>query len=273
MTRSFSILMSVYYKERPEFLKESLESILNQTILPEEVVIVKDGPLAEQLNTVIEYFKRTFSGKVKIIELSENKGLGVALAIGIQACSHDIVARMDSDDIATSFRFEKQLRVLLDNPEIDLIGSHIKEFIGNEANVIATRKVPLSHNEIVKFAKKRNPFNHMTVMYRKSKVLASGNYQTCFDFEDYYLWTQMLMKGAKTCNIDDYLVFARTGNDMYGRRGGFRYLKNEYIFQKRIKNIGFTRVSEMYFNILTHIIIRLIPSRLRGVAYKKFLRN
>ncbi|MGL5149423.1 MAG: glycosyltransferase, partial [Clostridium sp.] len=228
----FSVLISIYNKEKEEYLRQCLESIMDQTVKAKEIVIVKDGPLTYELDKVIDNFSHNYPDVFKIVELQKNVGLGKALAIGIEKCSCELVARMDSDDIARSDRFEKQI-LEFSRGEIDLVGSHIIEFEDYKENIIGKRVVPLNYNEIVKYSKLRNPFNHVTIMYRKSKVIKVGNYKSMYGagYEDYLLWLKMIKGGCKVKNIDDYLVYVRSGLNMFERRGGMKYILNTIKFR------------------------------------------
>jgi len=163
----FSVLMSVYFKEKPNYFKECLESILNQTIVPSEIVLVKDGKLTKELECVIGEYVSKYDNLFKIIELEENKGLGIALQIGLLNCKYDIIARMDTDDICLPDRFEKQLKILKERKDVSVVGSWIGEFEDHYKNINTLRKTPLTFDEIYSLAKKKNPLNHMTVMFRK----------------------------------------------------------------------------------------------------------
>ena len=186
----FSVLLSLYHKESPLFLRQSLTSIFTQTLLPIEVVLVEDGPLTDELYAVIKEFTSQHP-ELKVISLPTNRGLGKALNEGLKHCSYDLVARMDTDDIAKPDRFEKQLAIFLEHPEIDVVGAWIDEFEGEVSNVLSMRKVPEQHENILRFAKGRCPVNHPVVMFRKSAVLKAGGYKHFPLFEDYYLWVRM----------------------------------------------------------------------------------
>lgn len=272
MKPRFSVLLAIYEKEYPEYCYLALESIVNQTVIPDEVVLVKDGPLTMELENVIEKYKHLYPDKFKVIALDKNQGLGKALQIGVVHCSYDIIARMDSDDIAVSDRFEKQLRVLTDNLDIDIVGSFIDEFDGEITNIISTRKVPLFTTEIYKGAKRKNPFNHMTVMFRKQAVLAAGNYQPFLWFEDYFLWVRMIINHAKMLNIPQSLVYARTGKQMLERRGGIKYLSSELKLQKEFRRIRFISLFDVGLNIFMRAVVRLLPNKIRGYIYISLLR-
>lgn len=269
----FSVLMSVYCKENDKYFQDALESVVNQTYLPDEVVIVKDGKLTKELDAVVDKFTKKYKHLVKIIELENNVGLGNALNIGVNACKNNIIARMDTDDICRKDRFEKQIQIFKLNDDVDIVGSFIDEFDESMKNKIATKTVPINNEEILKFSKRRNPFNHMTVMYKKQSVLEAGNY---IDFkwnEDYYLWTRMLNKGYKGFNIPESLVYARTGESMFERRGGYEYAKIDIKLQKELLNMKYTTLFQCVSNMLLRCSARLIPNNIRKKIYLKMLRN
>ncbi|WP_302798319.1 glycosyltransferase family 2 protein [Parabacteroides goldsteinii] len=267
----FSVLLSIYYKERPDFLRQSLDSLFSQTLLPTEVVLVKDGPLTKTLDIIIEEYSKRYL-QLKIVSLSVNQGLGKALNEGLKYCSYDLVARMDTDDIAKPNRFEKQLKVFNNHPDIDIVSSWIDEFEGDTNHILSIRKLPEYHKEIYKFAKKRNPINHPAVMFRKSSVLAAGGYKHFPLFEDYYLWVRMLMNGAKFYNIQESLLYFRSSSDMFKRRGGINYALMELKFEQELLRIKFIDKSIFIKNILIRFISRLIPNKLRTIIYKHLLR-
>ena len=218
----YSVLMSVYYKENPEYLKIAIESMLNQTVKPDEFIIVEDGPLTEELNNVIDEYCKAFKDLFTIIKLKENKGLGPALAEGVKASRNELIARMDSDDISLPTRCEKQLKIFEKNNELAVVGTNMTEFIDDEENIISKRIVPQYHNEIVKYMKKRCPLNHVTVMFKKSIILGVGNYIEWHYNEDYYLWLRLYLQNAIFHNIQEDLVNVRVGIEMYKRRGGYK---------------------------------------------------
>lgn len=267
----FSVLMSVYYREKASFLEEALTSILTQTVMPSEIVCVKDGKLTDELNEVLDKFSAQYEGMFKFIEFENNQGLGTALRKGVEECSYDIIARMDTDDIAVPSRFEVELLTIKEK-NLDIVGSNIAEFDGNIENIISERKVPNSDDDIKKYAKKRNPFNHMTVMYKKSAVLKAGNYKDFLWFEDYALWVRMIITGAKMYNIQEDLVYARTGVNMFERRGGVKYIKREYKMQKGMLELKFISYKEFIFNVTTRSVVRIIPNKLRALIYVNLLR-
>lgn len=273
MTKEFSVLMSLYIKEKPNYLRECLDSILNQTVKPTEIVIVKDGPLTEELeSTLSEYVKKEPELYV-IVPLETNRGLGLALAEGIFHCKNEFVARMDTDDICRKDRFELQLKEFEKNPALDICGSHILEFEDNVNNIVAKRTVPLMDEDIKKYQKRRDGVNHMTVMYKKSKVLEAGNYQSCVLMEDTYLWVRMILAGATFANINDSLVYARIGTDMYERRGGYAYYKKYKTGRKKVRETGYIGWFDYYYTLMVQFVVALIPNKVRGFVFKRFLHT
>ena len=272
MSNFVSVLMSLYAKERPEYLRQSLDSIFNQTLSPNEVVLVKDGPLTDALDEVVEEYEQRFP-ILKIIPLTENQGLGKALNEGLKHCSYDLIARMDTDDIAKPERFERQVEIFRKYPNVEVVSSWIDEFIDSPNDVVSTRKLPEYPFEIFKFGKARCPINHPAVMFKKEAVLFAGGYRHFPLFEDYYLWVRLLLNGAKFYNIQDSLLFFRTSKDMYKRRGGFRHAINEIRFQNHIRKIGYINWGQFMFNISIRFLTRIVPNNLRVYIYHSFLRN
>lgn len=268
----YSVLISLYYKENPVCFHQSLESLLKQTISPTEIVLVEDGPLTEELYQIIVKYTAQYSS-LKVVTLPSNQGLGKALNEGLKHCSYDLVARMDTDDIAKPDRFEKQLKIFNQYPDIDVVSSWIDEFEGNINHVSSIRKLPELHADIYQFAKTRNPINHPVVMFRKSAVLGAGGYKHFPLFEDYYLWVRMLMNGAKFYNIQESLLYFRSSSDMFKRRGGWNYAINEYKLQKEFRDIGFIDNTNFFKNILLRFVSRILPNRLRSLLYKNILRK
>lgn len=266
--------MPIYKNEKCSNFQRALESVvLEQKIRPSEVLILKDGPLTEDLEDCVALWKNRFHERIKIITLNKHQGLGIVLRVGVLEAYNDIIARMDSDDICTPNRFEKQLSFLKKNPKIDIVGSYIKEFKGNESNIQRERRVPVEHDQIVNYAKKRNPLNHMTVMFRKNSVIEAGNYEHFPGFEDYLLWAKMILKNKKFANIPEDLVQVRVGSGMIKRRGGINYIYNEYKLQKSFLRIGFINILECIRNILIRSTVRLLPSKIRNQFYVYFLRT
>lgn len=268
----FSVLLSVYYKEKPEFFDQALNSIYNQTVKADEWVIVKDGEISEELQKVIDKYKQ-IGVNIREIQLPENRGLGLALAAGVPECSNELIARMDTDDIAVPNRFELQLAEFENDSSLDICGGQIMEFEEDPDKPIAERRVPLTHNEIVDYQELRCAFNHMTVMFKKSKVLEAGNYQDCPLMEDDWLWVRMILAGAKCANLNEYLCQVRTNRDMIARRGGIEYYKKYKAARKRILDTGF--ISKKQYRKANRIqwIVCMMPKWMRKFVFFKLLHK
>lgn len=269
----FSVLMSLYINEKVEYAKACFDSLLAQTIPAAEWVIVEDGPLTEEMYDLLNKYEDENPGLIRRVPLEKNCGLGIALEKGVCECNYALIARMDTDDIARPDRFEKQLALFRNDSRLDICGSHVKEFEGTIKNVLSSRKVPLSDKDIKAYQKRRDAFNHMTVMFKKEAVLKAGNYQSCLLMEDSLLWVNMIMSGAKCANVDDYLVYARTGDRMFERRGGFDYYKKYKAGRKIIYKTGFISRWDYFYTIMVQFIVAVLPNKLRGWIYKKLLRS
>lgn len=267
----FSLLMSVYINDGVEEFYCAMESILKSTVIPDDVCIVLDGPIGIDKEDVIGKFSLLLP--INCIRLPNNVGLGRALSSGLTFCKYEWVARFDSDDICASNRFEEQLKYIVNHPDVDILGSWVGEFDCNVNNVHAIKKTPINHIEIISYSKSRNPFNHMTVMYRKAAVLAVGGYQDDYLYEDYALWVRMIKNGCLTANIPEVLVYARTGNGMEIRRGGLKYAKSEAKAQYGFYKLGFLSIAELVRNLAIRVPVRLLPGSVRKFLYRKTLRR
>lgn len=268
-----SVLMSVYAKEHPAYLRDCFDSLLYQTIPADEWVIVEDGPLTPELTKTLDEYEQRYPTLIKRVPLSHNVGLGPALAEGLTYCSNDLVARMDTDDISMPDRFELQLVEFERNPDLDICGGQIAEFEGDSSNIVGSRSVPLDHESIRSYQAYRDAFNHMTVMYRKVAVLKAGNYQDAPLMEDTLLWCNMLLTGAQCMNLPDTLVLARVGKDMYDRRGGWDYFKKYQQGRKLVRATGFINSREYYGSLAAQLLVALVPSRVRAAVYKSVLHS
>jgi glycosyltransferase involved in cell wall biosynthesis len=274
MTNStFSVLLSVYQKEKPDFLRDSLESLLTQTRMPKEIIIVKDGRVGEELNNVIESFRAKQKVSLNVIGYEENRGLGLALNFGMQHITTPYVARMDTDDVAVPTRFEEQMSFLDSHPDIDILGSCIAEFNDDPQRPIWTRHVPEQHEMIREKARLSNPMNHMTVVFKREKVVEAGGYQHAPYFEDYDLWVRMLMGGMKFHNLKSLLVLARIGNDMIGKRHGFQYSKFEAAHFRKMHRYGFINSFGLFKALMLRVPLRLLPKKLLLSVYGVILRK
>lgn len=268
-----SVLMSLYIKEKPEHVRICFESLLNQSVQADEWVIVEDGPLTDEMYALLDEYQEKYCGLIKRVPLKKNQGLGLALRAGILKCSNELIARMDTDDIAREDRFGKQLLVFQENPELDICGSNIVEFEENRNVIVAKRDVPIAHEDIVKYQKRRDAFNHMTVMYKKTAVIKAGNYQNCPLMEDTLLWANMIMNGAQCLNINEPLVYVRIGPEMFERRGGWNYFKKYKNGRKKLFEAGFIGVQDYLYTIFAQFIVALVPKRCRGLLFKRILHR
>lgn len=261
----FSVLIPVSNKENPDNLKRCLNSILNQTVKPNEIVIVKDGKFGKKLNNVLKKYE------LKIIELNEHKGIGYALNIGIQNCKYNLIARMDSDDISLPNRFELQLKKFRENENLTILGGQILEF--DETSIKKVRSVPTKYADILKYSKKRSPFNHMSVMYKKDAILKLGNYISTPHFEDYYLWINALKNDYYVENLSEIIILANNTSFTMKNRGGLKYIKPTLNFQKYLLKSKYINVFEFIRNIFIRVVVALLPNRIRTWIYSMFLRE
>lgn len=269
----FSVLMAVYALEEPSFFEMALGSILEQTLLPDEVILVCDGPLTPGLESVLSGVLARQGDLFKVIRLPENQGLGMALNAGLAHCQYELILRMDSDDYALPTRFEKQLAYLSRHPEVDLLSSTIAEFCKDPLQYKDYRVLPEDNEELCRFARLRNPMNHPAVAFRKSKVLEVGGYQHCLYFEDYYLWARMIMAGATLHNLPEPLLAFRLTRGTYRRRRGWRYVRSEWEMQCKFLSMGFVNPLEFFRNLLLRVPPRLVSRTFLKCIYKRFLRK
>lgn len=272
MKSNFSVLIPVYKRENPVYFDSALSSVFIQSIMPNEVVICEDGPLTDELLEVIKKYQNKYNKIIKIIAYPENRGLGRTLRDGLLECSNEIVFRMDSDDISTEKRFEKQLDVLL-SKKVDVVGSNISEYDETMNVRTGDRKLPEKHEDIKLFLRRRNPMNHMTVCFKKSRVVESGNYEDMPGFEDYYLWARMMKNGCKFYNIQESLVKVRGGDGMIKRRGGVRYYNQVVNFEKALRKLGLISKREYFENIAIRTLSLASPTVIRKKVYNRTLRS
>lgn len=267
----FSVLLSVYVKEKPKYLKEALESIRYQTIQPAEIVLIEDGLLTKELYSVLAEYEKKFP-YMKRYSFDKNQGLGIALAKGVELCSNELIARMDTDDLAVRNRFEKQVEYMEKHPEIAVCGGLIEEF-SDQGDVHRIKGMPEKMEDIEEYVKYRNPLNHMTVMFRKAAVLAVGNYQRVPYLEDYDLWSRMIVNGARFYNIQQVLVKARVSDQLYNKRGGLEYCKEYLKLRGRQKKLGILNNIAYIKSCVQTILITIVPIAWRKKIYVTLLRN
>lgn len=273
MENKYSVLMSVYYKEKPEYLLQSMQSIYNQTVATNDFILICDGPLTQDLDAVIIEMQKKFGSRLNVHRLEKNGGLGKALNVGIRDCKNDLVARMDSDDISRPNRCKIQLQTFKEHPEYSIVSGFVEEFSIDINHVTSCRSVPEKQAEIIKFAKKRNPFNHPCVMYKKSAVEAAGGYQDFFLLEDYFLWVRMIVKKFIGYNIQEPILWMRAGSDMYERRGGWRYLQSQIQLLKYMKSIGFITEFQYLLQYFVRTGVSILPSEIRQILFKSIIRK
>lgn len=268
----YSIVMPIYHKDRPEWFEQAIQSLLSQTIVSNDIVIVADGPLTPQLDAILNQY---VDGKtITLTRLSTNQGLGNALNVGLQHVKNELVGRMDSDDIAAPNRFELQLAEFRQNPQLDILGGQIAEFVDSTDNIVAYRKVPTAHHDIQQFARRRSPFNHPTVMFRKSTILGLGGYDaTAIRIEDYDLWLRALANGATCANIDAVLLYYRSTTDAMKRRKTFTSLKNHVKARARFYSKKYISLPDFVYGVATQTILFVLPTKLTTAIFKKVVRD
>lgn len=270
--QNFSVSMCVYGRDNPEWFEVAVESILNQSVKPTEIVLVIDGPIPSELENVISKYER--NTVFKIIRFAENQGHGNARRAGLAACSSELVAIMDADDISHSTRFERQLTEFSLHSDVDVVGGNITEFIDDPKNIVGARVVPTDNSEIIEYLKKRCPMNLVTVMFKKESVERVGGFIDWYCEEDYYLWIRMAQANMKFSNVPDNLVNVRVGKEMYDRRGGKKYFKSEARLQKYMLDNDVIGFGTYFMNISKRFIVQiLLPNKLRGWVFKKFARK
>lgn len=271
----FSVLMSVYKNDDPDFLDIALKSIYeDQTKKPDEIVVVFDGPLTDGLYRVLNDFAKDKVNVVKYYPQEVNRGLGEALRIGSAYCTGDYIFRMDSDDISHPQRFEKQISYIEANPKIDVIGTDIAEFQTNlDESELRVRMCPKDHTAIVKMGKRRNPMNHVTVCIKKSALQKCGGYESLLLLEDYYLWLKMIVSGCVLGNINETLVYVRIGNGFHSRRGSKTRIMGWKHLQKYMVANGMINKCEAFVNMVYIRTFTYCPVWLKKIAYDKLLRK
>ena len=268
-----SVLIATYERDDPDDLERAIRSVINQTVKPDEVVIVADGPLTSDLEATLGGLATEYPDLLRRTSLSPNQGLGAALNHGVKKCSHEWVARLDSDDVAVEDRFEQQLEYLQNHPETDVIGGYIGEFPDEPSIVETIREVPTTPEEVRSVARFRCPLNHPTVLFRRSSVLDVGNYRPLRSMQDYDLWMRMLAAGHTLANVPTVLVKCEAGEDLFDRRGGLAYAKTETRLQYEFFRLGVISLPVFLLNICARIPLRLLPNRVRSVVYRTFLRD
>lgn len=268
----YSVLMTVYQKENPEFLRQSLESMFSQTLQPSQVVLSCDGKLTDGLYKVIKDFQEKYKEVFQPLFLYENRGTAYAANMGIDVCKCKYIARMDSDDISRPERCEKQVRFLTENPDVDICGTYIEEFDSDTGEFVAVKKTPISHDEIFDYSKRRNPFNNQTIMMKRSFAKKINGYKNLKRCEDYEFVCRMLMNGAKGWNIPEVLVDYRVTKENYRRRSNWTNTKAFIAVRWLNFKRGYSNIFDFLISVAVQMFIFIMPSKLTGAIYKKFLR-
>ena len=259
--------MPIYEKEKEDNVKQAIESIIDQTFKPDEFVIVQDGIITNSLECLIETYKEKFPGMIKIVKVKEKSTLGKALAIGVKNCKNEYIARMDADDVAINTRLEKQVEILENNPEIDILGGIIEEYDENMEKKVGIRNVPIETESIRKFIKYQCPFNHSTVIFKKSTILKIGNYKD-IPIEDYELWARMLKNNCVMKNCNEVLVKYRTSREMYKRRSGVKRIKDLIRIEKILLEYGIINRLQFTFNVFFRMLFAILPVNFKIIMYK-----
>lgn len=269
----YSVLMSLYIKENPEYLRLALDSMINQTATPDEIVLVEDGPLTEVLHGVVREYTEKYPSLFQIVVNDKNLGLGLALNKGLHVCKNEFVARMDTDDISKTDRCEKQLKVFAENPELAIVGAWVDEFYSTPKEVVSIRAVPEKHEDIYRFAKRRSAFNHPVVMYRKSKVLENQGYSDLRRNQDVDLFGRMLYGGCKARNIGESLLYFRSNDDLAKRRKSWENTKSYIDTIKKFWKMGYASMMDYIMVAAAQTGMFLMPVKVQHWVYKKFLRK
>lgn len=269
----YSVVMTIYKKDNPQYFKVALMSMVKQTEVPDEIVLVKDGPITEELQKIIDDICKLYPNLIVQVQLTENKGLGFALNEGIKVCKNNIIARMDSDDYSMPDRCEKQLREFEKNPNLDIVGCPVKEFVDDIDNVVGERKVPFSNKDILKFIKRRDPFNHPTVMYKKTSLEKVGCYSDYRKNQDTDLWIKMFSNGSVGMNLTEPLVMFRFDDNTYNKRKS--WINTKTLIEIRWKSFrnGFNSLPEFISIAVVQLGIYILPISFQKFVYSKILRR
>lgn len=268
----YSVLMSVYKNDKAEFLNLAIASMVSQTVVPHDFVVVCDGPLTSELDDCLEGWQERLGDELIVMRLAINHGLGYALNAGLPACGCDVVARMDSDDISRPNRCEVLLAKMA-GENLDLVGGAIEEFDRVPGDMDAVRMPPLSKKDIDIWLKRRNPFNHMSVLFDRHVVDQAGGYEPFPWMEDYWLWARMIAKGCRCANVPDVVVDVRTGEGMYARRSNMAYLRSQVRFFSELRKLGLVDRAGQAKAVVERATATLLPTGLVKLAYNKLLRQ
>lgn len=267
---NYSVLMTIYKKDNPIFVKQSIDSMLNQTVKTNDFVLVCDGTLTSELDTIVDEYNKNNEQIFNVVRLDKNIGLGGALRKGVGLCKNELIARMDDDDIALKNRCECELKIFEENQNLSILGSYVKEFDSNNSGFTRIKKVPLTQEGILEFSKRRNPFNHSTVMFKKSAVIDAGNYSEMRTNQDVELWVRMLNKGYIGMNIDEPLVNFRFDEKTYERRKDWKNVQLLINVWKDFKRKGYCSLGDLFFVELVQMAMFFLPKTIIRWSYDHF---
>lgn len=271
--KKYSVLMSVYHKENPDYLEASINSMLEQSLFPDQIILVKDGPLTAELDKIILKYTQEYPDLFTIVPLKVNVGLGKALDVGLKYSNNELVARMDTDDISLPERCKLQVEAFMNDPELSIIGTIIDEFYDEPSNIVSSRRVPTEHEDIVKFIKRRSPFNHPTVMFRKSEVIRCGGYGKLRRKQDLDLFSRMMNNGCKGANINQSLLLFRSNEDNFKRRKSWSYCKSYIEAAFAIWRRGHCSIIDLLYVTIGQLVMFISPMWLLKKLSSKYLRN
>ncbi len=268
--KNYSILMTVYKNDNPKFVVEAIDSMVKQTVKTDDFVIVCDGPITDELNEVINNFEKENKGLFNVYRLEKNVGLGAALNYGVKQCKNELIARMDDDDISTNDRCEKQLKLFEEDPDLSLIGAYVYEFDENIQSNLILKKVPTSGEEIIKYSKRKNPFNHSTVMFKKGAILEIGNYSEMRTNQDVNLWVRLINAGYKCINIPEPLVYFRYDMGTLKRRKNYKNVKLLIEIWRDFRKKKYCSWLDYMYVVVRQYAIYFMPMFLLKKLYKRF---
>ena len=268
MAADFTVLMAVYAGDRGAWVEQALVSVMNQTLVPQQVLVVEDGPIPPDVRASLDAFPT-----LQRVALPANVGLSGALQVGLGHCRNELVARVDSDDVNELSRFALQVAEMTARPNLSVLSGYVAEFDEDDAAPYAVRTVPVGVAEVARAAKWRSPVNHPAVMMRRTHVDAVGGYSGFEGLEDYFLWGKLLAAGRQIDNLPEVLVRMRAGAAQGRRRGGWRYAQTEFGLLRAFVGIGFLSWPQAVVAMVVRLPLRLVPDRVRTFVYRSVLRR
>jgi len=268
---NYSVLMSTYAKDRPDWLIVAVESMANQTLKPAEIIIMIDGPIPEELQQAVSECVERYP-IIRTVAMPENVGLGEAMRLGINECKNEWIARMDADDISDIKRCEEELRFAIEK-NADIVGCDCAEFTNDMNSPKSMRVFPEDHESLVELSRRKVPFCHPAVMMKKSAVLRAGNYKQVFLHEDYDVFVRMLATGSVGCTVKKTLYHVRVNENFYNRRGGIKYVMTLLGFNWSLLRRGWMSPADFFVRSCGNILVGMSPTWLRMWIYRRFLRK